>query len=116
MKSKTAHFLGIVVIAKSLFCPTAYGMMADGDECKRRMTGPCLLFLTSSAPTFLVYADSSAMDMEQRKAYVLAEAHNYLQGIPGDYLLLKLVSKSRGLKPNSTNFRSVAESIVSELH
>jgi len=54
----------------------------------------CTLFITTSLPTLLVGADLNEMNQAEASAFVKAEAQNYLDGVDGDYLLLKATAMS----------------------
>jgi hypothetical protein len=51
-------------------------------------------FSSTSLPTLLMGADVSEMSKEDKNDFARAEAQNFLDGVPGDYLILNLIAKN----------------------
>lgn len=95
--------LMLSVLATSLFASSANALLigtAEGrSDCMPGHSNyaACVsVFLVSSStslPTLIAGADFKEMSQEDRQDYIIAEAQNYVDGIPGEYLLLNISAK-----------------------
>ena len=116
IRSQISLAILAVVLGLTAVAPKAQALISDPAgthrKCKKDAV-VCTLFITFSFPSFLVGADTASMSEDQRKAFALGEARNYLQAVPGDYLLLKLTARAMGLGTSRAALEKVATEIVS---
>jgi len=82
-------FLIVSLVVSSFFASSANALLLDdgGSICYRE---ECLLSATI-LPTYLIANDMSQADASE---FLRAEAQNFVDGVDGDYLLLKATAKA----------------------
>jgi hypothetical protein len=94
------NVLALTLVLSSLYVSSANALVTGSltpcskeyNDSERAIT--CTLFITTSLPSLLVGADLKEMNQAEASAFIKAEAQNYLDGVDGDYLLLKMTAKS----------------------
>jgi len=87
-------FLVMSLVLSSIYATSAHASILRGGSGNLNcydMFG-CALTLTSF-PTLLVATDIAEMSQADAKDFLQAEAQNYLDGIDGDYLVLKATAQ-----------------------
>jgi hypothetical protein len=69
----------------------------------------CAAALTISLPTVIIGSDVKEMSEVEKESFLKAEADNYLAGVEGEYVILKITAKSM----NST-IEEVAQKIMNQ--
>ena len=97
------NFLALTILATSLLTSSANALVvgtAEGrGDCMpghpnyRVCVATFVLSSSTSLPTLLAGADFSEMSQADRQEYVAAEAQNFVEGVQGEYLLLKLAAR-----------------------
>lgn len=84
-----------------------YSSACNGSSGERDALG-CLFGITTSLPTLIVAADVNEMNEVEVRDFARAEAQNYVDGVEGEYLLLKKTASAMDLSVDQ-----VAQDILS---
>jgi hypothetical protein len=94
-------FLATVLVFSTITSSHALIIGADDNSCTGeywiRDAFFCALTLTTSLPTSIVAADVKEMSEVEKESFLKAEAANYLDGVEGEYVILRVAAESMKL-------------------